>query len=146
MALAGLVLVVVSAAGLSWTAWRFDRLRRFDSRAAVAYGRVISAHQAPVSNIDGMPMPPTPVDVPIVVRIVRFRTRDGRIVDARIEVSDDPGAVMVGQRVRVLYDPAHPAKVMLAEVERTAYAVVFVVAVILAVLLVVGLLLLTANL
>jgi Protein of unknown function (DUF3592) len=143
MAMAGLLLVFVSAAGLLLTAWRFDRLRRFDSRAAVAYGRVISLHEAPVSNIDGQS---TPVDIPIVVPIVRFRARDGRTVDARYEVSDISGAFRVGQRVRVLYDPADPAKVVVAEVERTAYAVIFVIAIILALLLVTGLLLLTANL
>jgi Protein of unknown function (DUF3592) len=143
MALAGLFLVVVSAAGLLLTAWRFDRLRRFDSRAAVAFGRVISVHEAPVSNIDGAS---TPVGIPIVVPIVRFRTRDGRTVDARYEVGDISGAFAVGQRVRVLYDPADPAKVVVAEVERTAYAVIVVIAVILALLLVTGLLLLTANL
>jgi len=135
MASAGVVLVVVSVVGLLLAAWRFDRLRRFDARALVALGRVIGVHEERMTDLDGEL---TVIDVPIV----RFTTRDGRIVDARTEVGNRQGTAAVGQRVRVLYDPADPARVTVAEVERTAYSVIVGIGVVFVALLVTGLLLL----
>jgi hypothetical protein len=135
MASAGVVLVLVSVVGLLLAAWRFVRLQRFDARALVAQGRVIGVHEERLTDLDGEL---TVIDVPIV----RFTTRDGRIVDARTEVGNREGTAAVGQRVRVLYDPADPARVTVAEVERTAFAVIVGIGIIFAALLVTGLLML----
>jgi hypothetical protein len=131
MATAGLLLVAVSVVGLLLAAWRFDRLRRFEAHARVAQGRVVGVHEERQVDLDGEL---TVVDVPVV----RFTTIDGRIVDARTEAGSRPGAAVVGQRVRVLYDPADPAQVTVVEVERMAYAVIVAVALIFVVLLAAG--------
>jgi hypothetical protein len=137
MASAGVVLVVVSIVGLLLAVWRFDRLRRFDARAVVAQARVIGVHEERQTDLDGEL---TVIDVPIV----RFTTRDGRIVDARTDVGNRSGTADVGQRVRVLYDPADPAQVTVAEIERTVYGVVVAIGTVFAALLVVGIVLLVA--
>jgi Protein of unknown function (DUF3592) len=138
MASAGLILVLIGVVGLLLAVWRFDRLRRFDARAQVAQGRVIGVHEERLTDPDGEL---TTIDIPIV----RFKTRDGRIVDARTEVGNRLGTAAVGQRVRVLYDPADPAQVTVEEVERTAFAVIIAIGVIFAALLLTGLLLVAAG-
>ncbi len=138
MASAGVVLVVVSIVGLLLAVWRFDRLRRFDARAVVAQARVIGVHEERQTDLDGEL---TVIDVPIV----RFTTRDGRVVDARTDVGNRSGTAAVGQRVRVLYDPADPAQVTVAEIERSAYAVIIAIGTVFAALLVAGVLLLVVG-
>lgn len=137
MASAGLVLLLVGAFGVLLAIWRFARLRRFDARALVAQGHVIGVHEERMTDLDGEL---TTFDVPIV----RFTTRDGRIVDARTEVGNREGEAAVGQRVRVLYDPADPTQVTVAEVERTAFAVIIGIGLIFAALLIAGAVLLVS--
>ncbi|TKK86134.1 DUF3592 domain-containing protein [Herbidospora galbida] len=79
--------------------------RAFLAVAVRAEGEVIALR---VSR-EGVAQRPRPAHV--YLPVLRFRTAEGRVVEARSPVGGNPAPAAKGDRVGVLYDPADPSDV-----------------------------------
>ncbi|GAB1817587.1 DUF3592 domain-containing protein [Herbidospora sp. RD11066] len=84
--------------------------RAFLAVAVAAEGEVVRL----VASRAGVAQRPRPAHV--YLPVLRFRTAEGRIVEARSPVGSNPAPAAKGDRVRVLYDPADPANVRIDDV------------------------------
>jgi hypothetical protein len=110
------VLALVGGTGLS----RYLSARRFVAEAAQARAIVIrlpaQMHRAPSGS--GTLTPQREFKP-----VVRFRTAQGQVVEARVEFGTPKPSVALGQETPVLYDPHHPQRVRLAEADGRRQAV-----------------------
>lgn len=103
--LPGLIFAALGAGLLVGAAFAWLHTRRFVAEAVAGFGEVVGLRE---HSDDGVSYSP----------VVRFSGPDGRAVEFTDNVSTNPPAYAVGDRVKILYHPASPRRARIASTFR----------------------------
>lgn len=103
--LPGLIFVALGAGLLAGAAFAWLHTRRFVAGAAPGFGEVVGLRE---HNDEGVSYSP----------VIRFSGPGGRAVEFTDNVSTNPPGYSVGDRVKILYDPASPKRARIASTFR----------------------------